>query len=363
MKTTQRVHRRISKRVQPSSPRRRISHNNSVKVARSIKGGAEHSAEREKNRTCIWCCEKIPVTQFTEEHIFPREIGGKLILKDRTCISCNGQYGGAADADLVKHVVIKLDRLVCQIKGMSGKRPNPFEHDHPVAKEPQPVDDELTDAGNAASRSVGRKSKKQGAENGGSGLRQGHTSATERLEEILQSIGHRSEIGKVNEEHQRQHRPEGIRSHPDIRALTTFDIVKYKKGILKIAYELACYWLGTSYLKDPIGQKIRQALKDQKDLNQWEGVTDLRWKIDLIATASTIPYWDNKPASHVAFLIPSHQGLTVYVRIFKAFEGILEISQTPERYRVEEGKFIEMDTKSDEMKQSTLFQQLASLPQ
>ena len=220
----------------------------------------------------------------------------------------------------------------------------------------------VTDAGNPASMPVEGKRIKQDAEKGLSGSGHGHASATERLEEILQSIGHKPEIDKAREKDQNQQTPEGIRPHPDIRVLTTFDIVKYKKGILKIAYELACYWLGTSYLKDPIGQKIRQALKDQRDLRQWEEVTGLRWKIDLIATASTIPYWDNKPASHVAFLIPSHQGLTIYVRIFKAFEGILEISQTPKRYQVGGGKFIEMDTKSDELKQSTLFQQLASLP-
>ena len=88
---------------------------------------------------------------------------------------------------------------------------------------------------------------------------------------------------------------------------------------------------------------------------------DLKWKIDLIATASAISYWDDKPASHVALLIPSQEGLTVYVRIFKAFEGILEISKSPERYQVEEGKFIEMDPSLDEIKQSTLVQQLASL--
>ena len=183
----------------------------------------------------------------------------------------------------------------------------------------------------------------------------------DKLEKIAQSIGHWPEKAKAKKEVEQVGAPKGIPVNADFRVPTTFDVVKYKKGILKIAYELACYWLGQPYLNDPIGQKIREALKDQRDMSQWEGVDNLNRKIDLTATASTIPFWDDKPASHVAFLIQSHGRLTVYVRIFKAFEGVVEMSQSPEQYQVEEGKFIEMDTNLDEMKQSTLVQQLASL--
>ena len=352
MKARQRAQRRKPERVQTPLSLRPITHNNAANVALSFEGGEEHPAEQKKNTTCILCCEKKPVTKFSEEHVFPKEIGGKLILKDKVCSRCNGQYGDAADSDLVKHVVIKLDRLVCQKKGTSGQRPNPIENNHRVSKEDHTVKDALTDAENPESMATVPKGEKQIAENGLSCSGQVDASVTDKLKEIVQSIGQRQ--GKANEELEKRRAPESIRAHTEFPVPTTFDIVKYKKGILKIAYELACYWLGKPYLNDPMSKKFRQALKDQRDMSQWEGVNDFNWKIDLIATDSAIPFWDDRPASHLGLLIQSREGLTVYVRIFKAFEGILEISKSPEKYRVEEGKFIEMDTKLDEMKQSTL---------
>ena len=361
MKVGRRAQRRRSGRVQPPSPLRPNSYTQSTNVALFFEDGEARPAEQEKNMTCILCCENKPVAKFSEEYVFPKSIGGKLILKDKVCRSCNSQYGHAADSDLVKHVVIKLDQLAYQRKEKFGKVSNPFEHSHTVGKEDHKVNDELTDTRNPDSLSTVSKSEKQTAENGLPCSGHVKASVTDKLEEIVHSIGQRQGMANADEELDKRRALEGIRAHPDIRVPTTFDVVKYKKGILKIAYELACYWLGKQYLNDPMSKKIRQVLKDQRDMSQWEGVDDLKWKIDLIATASTIPYWDDKPASHVAFLIQSHDGLTVYVRIFKAFEGILEISQSPERYQVEEGKFIEMDTELDEMKQSTLSQQLALL--
>ena len=120
MKVRRRAQSRKSELVHPSSPRRPIPHNNAAKVAFSLKGAEERPAELEKNRTCLRCCENKPVFKFSEEYVFPKEIGGTLILKDKVCSGCNGQYGDAADSDLVKHVVIKFRNRWCRVAKRQG---------------------------------------------------------------------------------------------------------------------------------------------------------------------------------------------------------------------------------------------------
>ena len=107
--------------------------------------------------TCILCGESKPVTMFSDENVFPKAIGGTLVLKDKVCRSCNGHYVDVADSHLVKHVVIKLDRLVCQIKGVAGKRPRPFETSHTDGTEHREDKAKQKDAGHPTLRSTGGK--------------------------------------------------------------------------------------------------------------------------------------------------------------------------------------------------------------
>ena len=314
-----------------------------------------------KKMKCILCCEEKPVTKFSDEHVFPDAIGGKLILKNTVCTDCNSQYGHGVDSDLVNHELIKLARLAYQIKGKSGKVPNPLENGDVVGKESHKVKFKIADDGNSESLYIIPKIEKQTIDNGL--LISGHIDASDadKLKEIIRSICKRQGMVVSEEELKKIRNPEVIRSRPEIRVQMTFDLIKYKKGILKIAYELAYYWLGEKYIGDPVATKIREVLKDQRSMSQWEGVYDLKGKIDFIVERSKIPFWDDKPASHIAFLIQSHGVLTIYVRIFKAFEGFIEISKKPELYKIEDGPFIRIDTESDKMEQSTILQQLALL--
>ena len=246
---------------------RQQSHEKSTNGVLSIKDGEERTAAQEKNVICILCCENKPVTMFSDEHVFPEAIGGKLILKDTVCTSCNGHYIDPADSHLVKHVVIKLDRLVCQIKGASAKRPNPLETSHTDGKENHKDKDTLKDAGGPELRATVEKIEKPTAKNDQPFSGAVNSRVTDKLEKIAQSIGQWLEKANADRELEKVQVPEGIRVNSDIRVPTTFDVVKYKKGILKIAYELACYWLGKPYMDDPTGHRMRQALKDQRDMS------------------------------------------------------------------------------------------------
>lgn len=177
------------------------------------------------------------------------------------------------------------------------------------------------------------------------------------------SICERQGMAISDDELKKIRNPEVIRSSPEIQIQLSCDLIKFQKGILKIMYELGCYWLGHEYLNDPIGKNIRQALRDQRDTTQLGKVHGLRGKIGLKNILPEFAFWDHKPASHIAFLFHSQEMLTIYVRIFMTFEGIVTISENTESYQVEEGQFIEIDTHLDKMEQSSFFQQMALIEQ
>ena len=313
---------------------------------------------------CIICQQEKEKSEFSDEHLFPDSIGGRLVLKDAVCIDCNSRYGHGADSDLVNHELIKLIRLAYQIKGKSGKVPNPLEKGHVVGKKDQKVQYRMSDSGTPESVYTVPKVTKTPIESGL--LIEGHIDASDagRLEKIITNICKRQGMVISDDELERIRNPEVVKSRPEIRVQITCDLLKYKKGVLKIAYELAYYWLGEKYLSDPASKKIRDALMDSKQMNEWEGVHDIRGKIEFISNErSIIPFWDHKPASHIGLLMSTNGALSIYVRIFKAFEGVVEVSASPEIYDVEDGRFIEIDSVSGEVAQSTFIEALAHIGQ
>lgn len=312
---------------------------------------------------CILCCEDKQESRFSDEHVFPDSLGGKLILENMVCRDCNGTYGHSVDSDLVNHELIKLIRLAYQIKGKSGNVPNPLEAGHVVEKEHHKIKYKMSDDGTPEALYTVPSIEKEPL---GDGLIiSGHVDTCDagKIEGIIKSICKRQGMVVSEEELKKLRNTEILKSQPEIKIQTSFDLVRYKKGILKISYELACYWLGEKYLNDRTAALIRDALKDERDMSQWKGVHNLKGNIDFIGNHSRIPFWDDKPASHIAFMMQTQGVLIIYVRIFRAFEGIVEVSKTPEAYSVGDGSFIEIDTKLDEMRASTFIEELSSLGQ
>ncbi len=53
--------------------------------------------------------------------------------------------------------------------------------------------------------------------------------------------------------------------HPEVFYRLKFDMASIRRGILKIAYELAFLWLGESYLDDPMAAILRSVVRDGAD--------------------------------------------------------------------------------------------------
>ncbi|PFA51270.1 hypothetical protein, partial [Bacillus cereus] len=67
--------------------------------------------------------------------------------------------------------------------------------------------------------------------------------------------------------------------NPEMEINLAFDPDNYKKAIIKIIYEMTCYWLGEEYLKDPIGKILREYIFSE-DLE----VEGLKGFVDLVGT-------------------------------------------------------------------------------
>lgn len=67
---------------------------------------------------CIFCGSR---DNLTDEHIFPAFMGGDLVVRDGSCLRCNGEYG-IAEARLKQAIVPLLNLL--QVKNRYGEVPN-----------------------------------------------------------------------------------------------------------------------------------------------------------------------------------------------------------------------------------------------
>ena len=52
---------------------------------------------------------------------------------------------------------------------------------------------------------------------------------------------------------------------PELHHQIKIDMAEFRKGLLKIAYELAFIWLGESYLDDPMAAKLRDVILSRSD--------------------------------------------------------------------------------------------------
>ncbi len=61
----------------------------------------EEATPTEHTKACIFCFRTDLETVFSEEHIIPQSIGGRLVL-DQVCAKCNGDLGHEVDTEVLK---------------------------------------------------------------------------------------------------------------------------------------------------------------------------------------------------------------------------------------------------------------------
>ena len=145
---------------------------------------------------------------------------------------------------------------------------------------------------------------------------------------------------------------------PWVHMQVGIDITEYKRAIIKIAYELACRWLGEAYLDDPMAAVIRECLLDGEG---WSAKERVRGEVGLVGEKPVYPFWHDGTKSHIAFSMAVPEGIVVYVRVFELFEGKILVSELPARYGSFEGKFLRNDPVAGEVREVDLVDEFARL--
>ena len=251
---------------------------------------------------------------MSDEHVIPDSLGGFYHIFN-VCKTCNSRMGEKVDSPLVNHKLTELYRFAQEVEGKSGSIPNPFsgifmEEGSPEVKARVDVNKEgklevlyhpviklKEDAGVVQSIEIAVDSKDES-----------------KIDEILQKIMKRKGIpvsAIVKGERRREIRTGGVGGRWEI------DILKFKIGLLKIAYEFAVDSI-PDFFSDADAIKISEILKN----SDYEGVKEYVKIGSGLQPEIFEPfagYLDLSSKKHYLVLTPAEFGLLCLVKLHELF--------------------------------------------
>ncbi|RQP34126.1 HNH endonuclease [Burkholderia ubonensis] len=261
---------------------------------------------------CIICREDKE--DMSDEHVIPDSLGGFYHIFN-VCKTCNSKMGEKVDSPLVNHKLTELYRFAQEIEGKSGSIPNPFsgifiEEGNPEVKARAAINKEgkleimyhpviklKEEAGVVQTIEIAVDSKDE-----------------RKIDEILQKILIRKGIPEsaiIKGERRREIRTGGVGGKWEI------DILKFKIGLLKIAYEFAVDSI-PEFLSDADAVKISGILKNA----DYEGVKEYvkigsGFQPEIFEPFSS--YLDLSSKKHYLVLTPTKFGLLCLVKLHNLF--------------------------------------------
>jgi len=307
---------------------------------------------------CIFCGKKLKTSEYADEHVFPDAIGGLLVLKGKVCKPCNDKLGHSVDTHLVNHGLVSFERLLYGLKGKSGKVPNPFEKGVLSNDPTQKIRYEFTDDGKPKRTYLVPQINATKQENALEVSFNIDESDRKNIPSILKKLAKRNNLSISDEQIEEALRIPSEEFQPTIRNSMQVDLDKYRKAIIKIGYELGCYWLGDEYYDDPVASCLRETILSDPPLNEVAKRLNLTGNVRFIAGESDFPFFSNNKACHIAFSMPQRDFISCYVRVFMLFEGHILLTRNPERYSDFEGKFLEIDIEKKSMRELPYLQEI-----
>lgn len=270
---------------------------------------------------CIFCMEDKNEKEFSDEHVFPYAIGGSLVIRT-VCKECNSHLGDEVDCKMTENFIIKIVRLHYKIRNRDGNICHPFDNlveenterkvkycidnktgepkaPYFISSGPSVIDDkiwlELDYRDRDKAKGIIEKFCK----------RNGYTAPSEEMfKEMLKNVKPKS-------------------SRPTLVNKFVIDCDGIARAMLKIIYELSCYWLGEEYLKDDIAAKIRNYILHRAK-------NDVHGSVyPAIRCSKCIPYQDG---THCAFLMVSRNNIYAVARIFNCIEAVVLVTERANEY-------------------------------
>jgi hypothetical protein len=289
------------------------------------------------------------------EHPIPVALGGVWRI-NRVCNDCDSRFGHTFDADLIRHAHIETRRHDLQLRGNSGKVPDPWASAYArpveVIGEPQRRL-MLTKSrnGNITAQHIPHVDFRVDVDERGNvrvelprdGLiidgkmppDEAQALIAKRLRQALDAAGVSRDEATIAAA-VREVMAQIAVLHVD----TTVRLERVVKGrpilpsMTKIAYEAAWYWLGDAWLDDPCALELRKMLAyDDTAIVTGSDVRPER-EVDLAGR--------NPHSSHVICIgkmdDKDGEALVVEVRLFDLLYWSVIVTRTPDRYVVDPGR-------------------------
>jgi hypothetical protein len=291
---------------------------------------------------CFFCLEeKAP----SLEHVFPEAIGGTLET-ERVCTNCNSFLGKEVDVRLTDHPAVLMKRHEFGMTTSAGKPVDPMGklfRQGTLASDPEK---RIQTVANLATGKIVPKM-----------MSHRRQTKDEDGNDIVEIALDGSDLGALEKIVQRHRKRAGLEPLPreDIQALFAdarrntrtlqpeviysgeMDIFHYQRAICKIAYELACIWLGDVYLDDPIAKALRDFI-----LKGTEAA--IPRAIQLNGLTPPLGLWRSEPKAHIAVALHKDGNIAIGVRVFDCMSGIVLVTSGSRSYpNLKDGRFLLMD--------------------
>ena len=260
--------------------------------------------------------------EFSDEHVIPDALGGYYHIYS-VCKSCNSILGQNVDSKLTNHIFSKYQRNSLNLKGKSGKVPNPFEGTHIVTNDNnRKVRFEIDDKGipipylfpeikvkNEEDRTVIEISI--------------DGDDKDNLNAILEKTLKRNNIEPDTHEIDFNLNKDIKKFKPIVKMEHELDVRNFKIGLLKIAYEFAVDQL-PEYFEDQKAKDISKVLLHADYEKAETFVLGSGFERDMLEPLKCIFDFDSN--KHYLILMSRDHGLLCYIKLSNLFEIIVDLS-------------------------------------
>lgn len=302
---------------------------------------------------CIFCKTTNPAGGFTAEHVFPGAVGGTLVIYS-VCKSCNDVLGHSVDVKITDHALIAMKRMQLGLAGKTGKVPNPLKAGT-LASDPEQKllfrTDPTKPGGTDIYLQPLLKRTMTGPKEGQITVRIDARDA-DRLGDMVNTSLRRAGARLLSTEEIDALKREVVQTDtPVVNVPFAIDLSRYRQGLMKIVYELACQWLGDDYVNDPMATLLRDFIFDKDLALDPSSKYAIHGTMRLAPQRPFLPLWPDEQDHLRAYMPLGDEGeVGICVSVLGVMDAIIKVT---DKRRWGNGGFVSIDPVSGVRREST----------
>ncbi|MFZ5894770.1 MAG: HNH endonuclease [Myxococcota bacterium] len=310
---------------------------------------------------CIFCLQDDPPSGFTDEHVFPEAVGGTVVIRS-VCKTCNDRLGHSVDVTITDHTLVAMKRAQFGLAGKTGRIPMPFANGVLAEDSTEQVQlrpDPSKPGGTDIYVKPFLKRTMTGPKEGQIQVRIDARDANQLRAMVNKSLV-RAGARPLSEEEVDALSREVVRTEqPVVRVPLSLDMSRYRRGLMKIVYELACEWLGDRYVDVPTAVILREFIFDEDLPFDASEKYSVRGTMRIAPRTPFLPFWPNEGDHLRAFMASNGQVATaICVSVLGMMDASIRV--TDEIYEGP-GRFISIDPANRAKRDSTFDEEVDRL--